>query len=165
MVPPESMLLSGSSTEEMLTSFVKANNQLTPDLRRQLDAVWKKYLAAHGLIGACERLNGRTVAQLIAEIPSDEMQSLLQRRFAWQEVRETALTGAAAAVEGLCCPKCRGVLSMRFDPASPQTDGTTAGFLIIRCQKCSAGCCADGLNATPPWVESLGMSIKTEKRG
>src|SRR5262249_2347834 len=164
MVPPESILLSGSSAQEILGAYNKAIAQLAPDVRQQLAAVMKKYVTTLGLDGVCERLNGRTVAQVLAEIPPDELQSLVQGRFAWQGGRETALNGPAAAVKALLCPKCGGALSVRFDPASPQSDGTTAGFLIIRCLECSSGCCADGLKDTPPWVESLGLSIKTQKR-
>jgi hypothetical protein len=164
MVPPESIVLVGSNAQEILGAYNEAIKQLAPEVREQLASVMKKYFLDFGLDGLSERMNGRTVAQIIAEIPPDELRSLMQRRFVWQEVRTTALTGPAASIMTLSCPKCGSALSVRFDPASPQSDGTTAGFLIIRCLKCSAGCCADGLKETPPWVESLGLSINTHPR-
>jgi hypothetical protein len=165
MLPPESILLSGSNTQEIIGAYNTAIGRLAPDVREQFAAVWKKYVGDFGLDGVVERLNGRTVAQVIAEIPPDELQFLVRRRFIWREVRTTALTGTAAAVEALVCPKCGGALSVRFDPSSPQADGTTAGFLLIRCLECSAGCAADKLQGTPPWVESLGLSVRTRAQG
>ncbi len=162
MLPPESILLTGSNAQEILSAYNQVIGQLAPDVRQQLAAVVKKYLGTFGLDGAWERLNGRTVAQIIAEIPPSELQLLVQRRFVWQEVRTTALTGPAAAIKTLVCPKCGGALSVRFDPSSLQPDGTTAGFLIIHCLECSSGCCADGLQEPPPWVESLGLSVQTQ---
>lgn len=164
MLAPESILLSGSNTQEILGAYNKAIGQLAPDVREQFAAVMKKYVSDFGLDGVAERLNGRTVAQVIAEIPPDELQSLVRRRFIWQGVRTTALTGTAAAVNALWCPKCGGALLVRFDPSSPQPDGTTAGLLIIRCLECSSGCSADRLQETPPWVESLGLSVRTQAR-
>src|SRR5262245_13974800 len=132
MQPPESILLSGSNAQEILRAYNAAIEQLAPDLREQLAAVMKKHVREFGWDGVPERLNGRTVAQVIGEIPPDELRSLVKRRFIWREVRATALTGTAAAVKALSCPKCGGALSVRFDPSSPQADGTSAGFLIIR---------------------------------
>ncbi len=164
MLPPESIMLSGSNGQEILRAYNSAIGQLEPDVAQQLAAVMKKHLGEFGFDGIAERLNGRTVAQVIAEIPPDELQSLVQRRFIWREVRATALTGTALAVKALSCPKCGGALSVRFDPSSPQPDGTTAGFLIIRCLECSSGCAADRLQETPRWVESLGLSVQTQAR-
>jgi hypothetical protein len=164
VLPPDSILLSGSNAQEILAAYNKAIGELAPDVREQFAAVMKKHLGDFGLDGVAERLNGRTVAQIIAEIPPDELQSLVRRRFIWQEVRSTALTGTAAAVRSLSCPKCGGALSVRFDPSSPQPDSTTAGFLIVRCLECSSGCAADRLQETPPWVESLGLSAQTQAR-
>lgn len=161
MVPPESILLSGSTAQEILGAYNKAIKLLAPDVRQQLAAVMKNYVTTLGLDGVCERFNGRTVAQVLGEIPPDELQSWVRGRFVWQEVRATALTGSAAAIKSLSCPKCGGNLAVRFDPAAPQPDGTTAGFLITRCLDCSSGCCADGLEETPPWAEPLGLSIET----
>ncbi|HKB04308.1 MAG TPA: hypothetical protein VKD90_18940 [Gemmataceae bacterium] len=80
----------------------------------------------------------------------------------WDDIREAALVGPPAAVQKLACPKCRAALVVKFDAASPQPDGGTAGFLIIRCLRCSAGTCADGLRqAAPPWVEALGPRFQT----
>lgn len=162
MVAPESIVISGSNAQEILGTYGKILSQLAPEVRLQMAAVMKKYLSIYSFDEICEQLKGRTVAQILAEIPPDELKSMVQSRFVWQEVRTTALTGSAPAIMALSCPKCGGALSVRFDPSSPQSDGTTAGFLIISCLGCSSGCCADGLNETPPWVESLGLSITTE---
>jgi hypothetical protein len=85
-----------------------------------------------------------------------------KRRFVWQDVRTTALTGPATAVKALACPKCRARLSLRFDPASPQPDGRTAGCLMIQCLECAAGSCVDNLQQAPSFVESLGLRVETE---
>jgi hypothetical protein len=161
MVPPESVLLSGSNSQEIISCYNRIISQLDPEIGQQLAAVMKKHLITLGPDALFERLNGRTVAQVIAEVPPDELQSLIRRRYRWDDVRETALTGAETAVEKQSCPKCGGALLVRFDPASPQPDGTTAGFLIIRCLECAAGCCADRVNGTPPWVEPHRLSIRT----
>jgi hypothetical protein len=41
MVPPESILLSGSNAQEILRAYDKAIAHLAPDVRRQLAAVAK----------------------------------------------------------------------------------------------------------------------------
>jgi hypothetical protein len=87
-----------------------------------------------------------------------------ERMSPWKATREAALTGPAAVVQSLACPKCGAALSIRFDPVSPQPDGGTAGFLIIRCLGCAGGSAADGLRETPPWVPSLGPVIETRPR-
>jgi hypothetical protein len=128
MLPPESILLSGSNAQEILGAYNKAIGQLAPDVREQFGAVMKKYLSDFGLDGVAERLNGRTVAQVIAKIPPDELQSLVRRRFIWREVRTTALTGAAVAVKALSSPKCGGALSVRFDPWLPNRTALLRAF-------------------------------------
>src|SRR5262245_55423272 len=90
-----------------------------------------------------------------------EVHGMTERISQWKATREVALTGAPAVVKSLACPKCGAALSVRFDSASPQPDGSTAGFLIIRCLGCAGGSCADGLRETPPWVESLGPRFET----
>jgi hypothetical protein len=152
ILPPESILLSGSNIHEFLGAYGKAISQLEPDVREQLAAVRRWYLDNLDLKGLYEQWNGRTVAQVLAEIPPHELQSLVRRPSVWEEVRKTALTASADAIKTLSCPKCGGSLLVRFDPASPQPDGTTAGLIIIRCLTCSSGCCADGLTEIPPGV-------------
>lgn len=86
-------------------------------------------------------------------------------RIVWREVSNTALTASAMDIHSLACPKCGAGLSIRFDPNSPQPDGRSAGFLIIRCLGCSAGSALDNLTETPPWTESLGLRIETKPGG
>jgi hypothetical protein len=86
-------------------------------------------------------------------------------RFVWREVGNAALTASAAEIRSLACPKCGAGLSVRFDPNSPQPDGSTAGFLILRCLGCSSGSALDNLDETPPWTEALGLQIKTQPGG
>ena len=82
-------------------------------------------------------------------------------RSVWREVTETVLGASAEAVRSIVCPKCGAGLSVRFDPNSPQPDGTTAGFLMINCVECGAGSALDNLDESPPWIESLGLRINT----
>ena len=162
MLPPESIRLYGSNIHEFLGAYAKASSQLAPDVREQLAAVRREYLDRFDLKGLYEHWNGRTVAQLLAEIPPDELRSLIRRPSVWEEVTTTALTSPADAVKSLACRKCGGSLLLRFDPVSPQADGTTAGCLTIRCLACSSGSCADGVTETPPWVASVGLKMTTE---
>ena len=65
----------------MLTSpgpeeFVRAVNtfvpQLAPDVRRRFNTIKLVYLAEYGISGLYERMNGRTVTQVIAEFQGTE---------------------------------------------------------------------------------------------
>lgn len=83
------------------------------------------------------------------------------RRSVWQDVASSLLDGSADSVRALRCPKCQGTLSIKFDPTSPQADGSTAGFLMISCDQCESGYALDGIGEMPPWFEELGRKFTT----
>ena len=89
----------------------------------------------------------------------------MARRSAWRELTEVVLAASPAGVLALGCPSCGGGVSVRFDPNSPQPDGTTAGFLRVSCPTCEAGSAFDNLDETPEWVESLGQRFITAPSG
>lgn len=87
---------------------------------------------------------------------------MTHQKSTWSKEMQAASSGTAADVLALACPKCGQHLSIRFDPESPQPDGSTAGCLMITCWGCTSGCCVDRLLETPPWTESLGLKIETQ---
>ena len=159
----ETMIFHASDHMEFVVAFCKITNQQMPEVRHKLHAIRSKYLDDFGLEGAFERFNDRSVEQVLSDFSADEINRLLQKRYLWNGTRTMALTGSADAVQKIGCPKCGAALSIRFDPASPQADGTTDGFLIINCLACDCGCCADKVKTIPPWVSTLGPNIQTMK--
>jgi hypothetical protein len=51
---------------------------LSPDVRRRLNAIKMHYLAAYGLKGAYERLNDRTVSQILDEHNEESVHKVAQ---------------------------------------------------------------------------------------
>jgi len=62
-VEPQNALRSGATRP----NYSRIAAALPVDLKRKLAAVLKSYFAAYGLERVCERLNGRTVAQVLDE--------------------------------------------------------------------------------------------------
>lgn len=67
MLEPESAVISCSSWREIVTAYNQIIKELEPEVRQQLGSVMENYLLAFDLEGVYERLNGRTVAQVLAE--------------------------------------------------------------------------------------------------
>ena len=82
-------------------------------------------------------------------------------RSAWRAVCDAILAASADEVRAMGCPKCGAGLSIKFDPNSPQPDGSTAGFMMVSCLECNSGSVLDNLDETPPWLEALGRRITT----
>jgi hypothetical protein len=67
MADLESVGLSCSAIEEFSSAFAAVCRSLPPEVARRLKDVLKNHFAAHGIHGAYERMNNRTVAQIFAE--------------------------------------------------------------------------------------------------
>jgi hypothetical protein len=60
-------VFSGSDLQQFGDSYSRIAARLPLDVKRKLVAVFRSYFAAYGLDGVYERLNGRTVAQVLDE--------------------------------------------------------------------------------------------------
>jgi hypothetical protein len=67
MLDPATTLLSGSDWKQIVGAYNRIVNELPPDAKTALMAVFKAYYLAYDAQGLYERLNGRTVAQILAE--------------------------------------------------------------------------------------------------
>ena len=82
-------------------------------------------------------------------------------RSAWRAVCDAILAASADEVRAMGCPKCGAGLSIKFDPNSPQPDGSTAGFLMVSCLECGSGSALDNLDESPPWAGAHVLRITT----
>jgi hypothetical protein len=67
------MVFSGSTLKEFGASCGRVAASLSVDARRRLADVFTKYFAAYGLDGVHQRLNGRTVAQVLHEYKQPDL--------------------------------------------------------------------------------------------
>ncbi len=67
MLDPETAVISCANEQEIQDTLSNMVAQLSRDVARQLKGVRNEYLIAYGWEGVFERLNGRTVAQVLAE--------------------------------------------------------------------------------------------------
>jgi hypothetical protein len=67
MLPPESVMISCPSANQIVSAYNEALAKLSPEARRQLATVMKKYVVGYDLESIYERFNGRTAAQVLAE--------------------------------------------------------------------------------------------------
>jgi hypothetical protein len=67
MLDPTTAVISCASAQEVQDAVSKVVDHLPRDVARQLRGVRNEYLIAYGWEGVFERLNGRTVAQILAE--------------------------------------------------------------------------------------------------
>jgi hypothetical protein len=67
MNDPGEAVISGSDWRELLSACNRIVPGLPPELRRRFVSIRSAYLAAYGIEGLYERLNGRTVSQVLEE--------------------------------------------------------------------------------------------------
>src|SRR5262245_29581609 len=67
MLDPLASVISCSDWRQIVAATNRVIVQLPLLVRRRLNAVFSNYLAAYGLEGVFERMNGRTVAQILKE--------------------------------------------------------------------------------------------------
>lgn len=71
MTDSRTLLISGSSLQEVSTCLTKVMQGLPPELSKQLRTILRTYVGAYGIEEAYKRLNNRTVAQILADRPID----------------------------------------------------------------------------------------------
>jgi hypothetical protein len=67
MAASDDVLLSCSKWEELVGAYNRVNALLPPDVRRRIADIMINYLASFGPQGTFERMNNRTIAQILAE--------------------------------------------------------------------------------------------------
>ena len=67
MKDPATLLVSGSAATEIVRAYNLVVRELSPEMGKRLSGILSNYLARFGLEGVYERLNNRTVAQIVAE--------------------------------------------------------------------------------------------------
>jgi hypothetical protein len=67
MADLNTVIVSCSRWEEIVSAKNAVIPKLPPDVRKRLNKVFSTYLARHGLGGVFERLNNRSVATILAE--------------------------------------------------------------------------------------------------
>lgn len=152
-----------SSPENLWSETSRFQNSLPEELRPRWKAIVDHLMNEYEFDGAFARLQGKTVGQVLTEyaaIADRVLEQKAQRR----RMVEVACTGSAEEVQKLACPACGHGLKLRFDPQSPQPSGQKAGCLYVRCGGCSSGVVRDGMTKTPPWTQTLGLSIQTADR-
>lgn len=112
MLDPESAVISCPGPDQMEAACAAVIARLAPDVARQLRHVRNEYLIAYDWPGVFERLNGRTVAQVLAEF------------------REPA--GSPAVAEG-------DVDGVRFALYEAPTGGRRRGGILGRLRRLWAG--------------------------
>lgn len=146
------------SVHKVVSTYNSLIVTLPWDDRRRLGDIFMAYLVAYDLEGVYERFNAHSIAQILAEFQPPEGWSPSIR---WTDASRVARKGTVDEVRSIACPGCGGPVSIRFDSASPQPDGTTAGCLFLKCAKCSSGCCSDRLSVAPSWIDTLGIEFST----
>jgi hypothetical protein len=73
MDDPGSVVISGSDPREYLSACNRIVPGLPPELRRRFVSIRSAYLGAYGIEGLYERLNGRTVSQVLEECEQPEL--------------------------------------------------------------------------------------------
>ena len=69
----ESLRVSGASAEDFLANFSSVVDPLPRETRKRLRAIRNTYIIAYDLNGAFERMNNRSLAQIIAEYQEPDM--------------------------------------------------------------------------------------------
>ena len=67
MDDPLAAVISCSDWPQIVTATNRVIPNLSPDLRRRFNSVFRGYAVAYGLEGVFVRMNGRTVAQILDE--------------------------------------------------------------------------------------------------
>jgi hypothetical protein len=67
MTDPGDMVLSCTDRQRIVGAMNRIMPLLPPEIRRRLNAIKMSYLAAYGVEGLYDRVNGRSVAQVLAE--------------------------------------------------------------------------------------------------
>ena len=67
LISPDSIVIACSDWQQIVSATNRIIPELSLDLRRQLNSVFSNYLAAYGLEGVFERMNGKTVTQILNE--------------------------------------------------------------------------------------------------
>ena len=63
----DNVVLSCAKWEEIPATFNRINALLPPDIKKRMREIMLNYLASFGLEGVFERMNNRTIAQIIEE--------------------------------------------------------------------------------------------------
>ena len=74
---PSHQTFSGSDLQQFGTCYSRIAATLPVDLKRKLASVFKSYFAAYGLQGVYERLNGRTVAQVLDDFKQPDTPAII----------------------------------------------------------------------------------------
>jgi hypothetical protein len=68
----EAIRLSGSNLEEFGKSLNAASKSLPPPMRKRFLSVFSAYFGSYGLEGAYQRMNERTIGQILSEFQEPE---------------------------------------------------------------------------------------------
>ena len=72
MLDPDTTVLYSENWEEIVGAVNQVARQLPPEVRGQFNTIKLHYLAAYDVRGLYDRVNGRTVTQVIAEYGDQE---------------------------------------------------------------------------------------------
>jgi hypothetical protein len=67
MLDPGAAVISCTDWQQIVTAINRIIVDLPLDVRRRLHSVYSSYVAAYGLEGVFQRINGRTVAKILDE--------------------------------------------------------------------------------------------------
>jgi endonuclease/exonuclease/phosphatase (EEP) superfamily protein YafD len=76
MTEPEKILLSWSSLQEFSGAFSTVLRALPPQMAERLHAIRRAYLVRYGVVATCQRMNNRTVAEILAEYQPDDVKPI-----------------------------------------------------------------------------------------
>ena len=78
MLAPNEVHICCADPDRMIGEMDQVMPLLDPDVRRRLNTIKMQYLAAYGVRGAYERLNDRTVSQILVEHHEGGVQEVAQ---------------------------------------------------------------------------------------
>jgi hypothetical protein len=70
-------MVSGSDLEGFLKSLRSVTHSLPPEMKRRLHDIEKTYFAKYGLEGGYQRMNNRTVAQILTEYEEADVKPIV----------------------------------------------------------------------------------------
>lgn len=77
MADPTEQVFSGANPGEIHASYNRIVVTLPIDVRQRLNAIRTSYLVAYGFDEMCERMSGRTVAQVLDEFKQPDMPTVV----------------------------------------------------------------------------------------